>query len=87
MRLSFASGLFWTSVALCLVAQILIVRSVIGARHRPSPSNDVPQSRGMVELLWALLPAVGLAVLLVFTWQAMRSHQMATTPPVADLPR
>jgi heme/copper-type cytochrome/quinol oxidase subunit 2 len=87
MRFSFADGLFWTSVAFCLVAQVLIVRSVLGARHLPTPAADVPKSRGPVELLWALVPAVGLAVLLVFTWQAMREHQATTTPPVVELPR
>jgi heme/copper-type cytochrome/quinol oxidase subunit 2 len=86
MRLSFADGLFWTSVAFCLVAQLLIVRSVLGARHLPSPAADVPRSRGAVELVWALVPAIALAVLLVFTWRAMREHQ-ATTSAVAELAR
>jgi heme/copper-type cytochrome/quinol oxidase subunit 2 len=85
MGLSFATGLFWTSVALCLVAQVLIVRSVLGARHLPTPSADVPRARGAVELFWALVPAVALAVLLVFTWRAMREHQSAVPTPVAEL--
>ncbi|HEV7991578.1 MAG TPA: hypothetical protein VGP25_07115 [Gemmatimonadaceae bacterium] len=86
MRLSFADGLFWTSVACCLVAQLLILRSVLGARHLPPPGADVPRSRGAVEMLWALVPAVALAVLLVFTWRAMREHA-AATPTVAELAR
>ena len=84
MHLSFANGLFWTSVAFCLVAQLLIVRSVLGARHLPAPAADVPRSRGVVELFWAIVPAVALAVLLVFTWRAMREHE-AGTAPVAEL--
>src|SRR4051812_12205558 len=86
LRLSLANGLFWTSVAFCLVAQILIVRSVLGARHLPAPSADVPRSRGAIELFWAVVPGVALAVLLVFTFRAMREHESAT-PPVAELPR
>jgi len=86
MHLSFANGVFWTSVAFCLVAQILIVRSVLGARHLPPPSASVPRSRGAIELLWAVVPGVALALLLVFTWRAMREHE-ATTSPVAELPR
>jgi heme/copper-type cytochrome/quinol oxidase subunit 2 len=74
MSLSFAAGLFWTSVACCLVAQLLIVRSVFGARHVPAPTADVPRSRGSVELLWAVVPAVALAVLLVFTWRAVEER-------------
>ncbi|MEO8560856.1 MAG: hypothetical protein ABI601_02200 [bacterium] len=83
MRLSFASGLFWLSVACCLAAQLLIVRSVLGARHLPEPSADVPRSRGGVELFWAVVPAIALAVLLVFTWRAVREHE--TMRAVAEL--
>ena len=86
MHLSFADGLFWTSVAFCLVAQLLIVRSVLGARHLPAPAADVPRSRGVVEVVWALVPAVALAVLLVFTWRAIRERDAAPTP-VAELAR
>ena len=86
MHLSFANGLFWTSVAFCLVAQLLIVRSVLGARHVPAPAADVPRSRGVVEVVWALVPAVALAVLLVFTYRAIRERDTAPTP-VAELAR
>ncbi|MEO7456262.1 MAG: hypothetical protein ABIY52_08365 [Gemmatimonadaceae bacterium] len=71
MRLSFADGLFWTSVACCTIAQLLIVRSVLGSRHAPEPVANVPKSRDAVEVMWAVVPAVVLGVLLVFTWRAM----------------
>jgi heme/copper-type cytochrome/quinol oxidase subunit 2 len=86
MRLSFADGLFWTSVACCLIAQLFIVRSVLGARHLPNPEANVPRSRGGVELLWAVAPAVALAVLLFFTWRAVQQHD-ESRPPVAVMPR
>ncbi len=73
MQLSFAVGLFWLSVACCAVAQFFIIRSVRGTRHVPQPAVNVPRSRIGVELLWAVLPAIGLAVLLLFTWHAVRS--------------
>jgi heme/copper-type cytochrome/quinol oxidase subunit 2 len=72
MRLSFADGLFWTSVACCAFAQFFILRSVGGRRHAPDPLANLPRQRGGVELLWAVVPALALAVLLVFTWRAMR---------------
>jgi heme/copper-type cytochrome/quinol oxidase subunit 2 len=75
MRLSFADGLFWLSVACCAVAQILIIRSVQLARSRSETPVVASRSRYGVELLWAVLPAVALAVLLVFTWRAMREPQ------------
>lgn len=80
MSLSFATGLFWTSVACCTIAQFLIVRSVLGARHVPAPSADPPRSRARMELVWAVVPAVGLAALLVFTWDAVRESRARSMP-------
>jgi hypothetical protein len=73
MRLSFADGLFWTSVACCAFAQFFILRSVGGSRHVPEPTAHLPRQRGGMELLWAAVPAVALAVLLMFTWRAVRA--------------
>lgn len=88
MRLLFADGLFWLSVACCLIAQLFIIRSVRGARHVPASAASQPRHHGVLEMLWALLPAAGLAVLLHFTWRAM--HPIASAPdapvPTAAVP-
>ena len=76
----FANGLFWTSVACCAVAQIFIIRSVRGARYVPEPTAMMPRTRNAVEMLWAVLPAVGLVVLLTFTWRAIQSNSAARSP-------
>jgi heme/copper-type cytochrome/quinol oxidase subunit 2 len=73
MRLLFADGLFWLSVACCLIAQLFIIRSVRGARYVPAPASGLPRRHGMLEMIWAVLPAVGLVVLLVFTWRAIHA--------------
>ena len=73
MRLSFADGLFWLSVACCAIAQFFIIRSVRGSRHVPEPAANVPHSRGGIEMMLAVLPAIGLAMLLFFTWRAVRA--------------
>jgi heme/copper-type cytochrome/quinol oxidase subunit 2 len=73
MSFSFADGLFWLSVACCALAQFFIIRSVGAARRATPPTASLPKQRGAVEMLWAVLPAVGLAVLLVFTWRAIRA--------------
>ena len=78
MRNSFADGLFWLSLACCAIAQFFIIRSVRGSRHVPEPSASVPHSGRAMEIMWAVLPAVGLAVLLVFTWRAVRASADAT---------
>lgn len=71
MRTLLADGLFWVSVACCLIAQLYIIRSVRGAQHVPAPTVAQPRHRAVLELCWAVLPALGLAVLLLFTWRAM----------------
>jgi hypothetical protein len=71
MRLSFATGLFWTSVACCALAQLLILRSVIEGRRLPEPAAGLPRRRGGLELLWAVVPAAVLAALLVATGHAV----------------
>ena len=84
MRLSFADGLFWTSVACCAFAQFCILRSVGGRRHVTGPSSTtVPRPRGVTEMLWAIVPAIALAVLLLFTWRAMHpTTEPANAPGV-----
>lgn len=84
MRQLFATGLFWTSVACCLVAQGLIIRSVRGARHVPVPSAGVPRHRGAIELLWAVVPALGLVLLLAFTWRAIQRAEQSHAVPSHD---
>ena len=74
MRLSFADGLFWLSVACCGIAQFYIIRSVRGSRHVPEPTASIPRSRDGMELMWAILPAIGLAILLYFTWHAIQAR-------------
>jgi hypothetical protein len=75
MRLTPSTLLFWTSVACCVVAQVLIVRSLLGARHLPEPRPELPRSRDGVELLWAVVPAAALGVLLLFTWRAIEARE------------
>ena len=77
----FTDTLFWLAVACCVVAQLAIVRSVLRAGARgslPHEAGDrdvgvrpLPQSRRLVELLWVLIPALGLAAVLVATWRTM----------------
>ena len=79
MQLTFASGLFWLSVACCAIAQWFIVRSVWRSRgaHAERDAQLAPldstsgRSRDNMEVLWVVLPAIGLAVLLAYTWQVV----------------
>ncbi len=78
MRPLFANGLFWLSVACCVIAQLFIVRSVRASRHAPAPTAGLPRARGAVEMVWAVLPALSLGLLLFFTWRAVQAMSAAT---------
>jgi heme/copper-type cytochrome/quinol oxidase subunit 2 len=86
MTFSFADGLFWLSVACCALAQILILRSVGAMRHAPEPATGLPRQRGALEMFWAVLPAIGLAVLLLFTWRAIRATDTSAPTPASAAP-
>ena len=76
----FATILFWISVACCLVAQVLIVRSVLAARGLPAVRPELPRARGSVEIMWAIVPGIALAVVLFFTWRAIGGETRAAAP-------
>lgn len=79
----FADAIFWIAVACCVVAQAAIVRSVLLAR------GGSTRARRAAELMWAVLPAIALAAVLVLTWRTMHragpghSHPEAAVPPAA----
>ena len=90
MPLSARHILFWSSAICCLFAQVLIVRSVLSVRSLPEPRPELARSRGSVELFWALLPAVALGVLFVFTWRAIErrpSLEQAASAPAMEATR
>ena len=82
MSSTFANGLFWLSVACCALAQFFILRSVGASRHASGATPGLPRHRGVLEIVWAVLPALGLAVLLLFTWRAVRATSQPTAPAV-----
>ena len=71
-------AIFWIAAVLCVVAEIAILRSMLrGSRiatpdRSPAVDADLPRARPLSELIWAVLPAIGLAVILVLTRGAIR---------------
>ena len=57
----------------CLVGHVAILRSVVRSRSVAADAN-VPRPRLMVEVMWAVVPAVALIVLLTVTWASVRDH-------------
>ena len=87
MHLTPSTFLFWASVACCLVAQVLIVRSVVGARRLPAANPALPRAHGGVELMWAVVPALALGALLLFTWRAIEAHEGRRSGPAVEVAR
>ena len=82
MSRSLADATFWLAVVLCAIAQFFILRSALVVRAAPA-DRLVPGARRPVEFLWAVLPAVALAVVLVFTWRAMHREPAPAREQVA----
>ena len=89
MTASLAAFLFWISVAVCAVAELAIVAATARASRRATVAADVPQvdgarplpaTRRWLEVLYAVVPAVVLAVLFVFTWRAMHPAPIGDQP-------
>ena len=63
--------LFWTAVAVCVVAQAAIFRALLAPHEAASAPETVPRPRTGAEVAWALAPALGLALVLALTWRAI----------------
>jgi hypothetical protein len=86
MPLSLSELLFWGAVAICGVAQLLVLRSTFAGRsHAPDPAGPAAQvrRRSVTELLWAILPPVALALVLWATWGAVRPQPSASQRSVS----
>jgi heme/copper-type cytochrome/quinol oxidase subunit 2 len=62
----------------CAVSQALIVRSALRARAlRPDGSAAPPKA---IEVAWTVVPALMLAVVLLFTWRALHPVSLPILP-------
>jgi len=86
MSLRIADAIFWIAVAFCAVAQLAIVQSVIVSPARAPEHAPASATRRAVEIAWAILPGIALAVVFVFTWRAIHATHLPT-PVVAGLTR
>ncbi|HEY2164992.1 MAG TPA: hypothetical protein VGH04_13425 [Gemmatimonadaceae bacterium] len=72
MVIRFVDGIFWIAVACCAVAQTAIVRSsLVSPAQAPSADEPASLTRRALEVCWALVPGIALAILFVATWHAM----------------
>ena len=74
MNQPLAETIFWIAALACAVAQIAILRSIIGQRRGQNPGR-MHSSSPLTEVVWAVLPALALSVLLVATWRKIESRE------------
>lgn len=81
MSNALADAIFWIAVASCTIAQVAILRSIFTVAPQGSPpaAAGAPRIHRAMEIMWAILPAIALAGVLVITWRAMQQWQAA--PP------
>ena len=77
LDVSLRVAIFWTAAVLCVIAELAILRSMLrGSRPLPGASDrtetGVPRGRPVMEMVWAIVPAVALILVLVLTRGAIR---------------
>ena len=72
----------------CAVAHIAILRSVVrSAAARPPVESAVHRPRFVVELIWAVLPMLALALVLTATWAKVRSNSSPRPESIMEVAR
>ena len=74
MNQPLAETIFWIAAALCVIAELAILRSTFAAR-RAIKSDLVPSASPRGEIAWAIIPAVALGVVLTSTWQKIEARE------------
>ena len=68
---SLAEPIFWVAAVICIVAEIAILRSAFMTHPDTPDSASLPHSGRGLEMIWAIVPAIVLAILLAATWRAV----------------
>ena len=65
---------FVLCVLCCVVGHVAILSSVVRTRTVAADAS-VPRPKLMVEIVWAVIPALALALLLTATWARVRANE------------
>jgi len=76
---------FAACVVACAAGHLAILMSV-ARRHAAPVEPGVPRPRRGIEILWALLPALVLALVLTATWDRVRDRR-AEPPEIMKVAR
>ena len=81
------SAVFWVAAACCVCAELAILRSLLFGRAREAEALDsmgasrTAHASRPADIVWAILPAVGLGLVLYLTWRAVEVPR----EPAADV--
>jgi hypothetical protein len=67
----FSEFVFWLAAAVCVVAQVAVVRAAVAGRTPGASSSMATRVR---EFFWVVLPAAILVLVLVWTWRSLPSR-------------
>jgi heme/copper-type cytochrome/quinol oxidase subunit 2 len=84
---SSAVVVFLVCVVACAVAHVAILVSSVSTRVSANASPSVPRPRILVELMWALVPILALALVFTATWSAVRENEQRHPPEVLKVAR
>ena len=72
----------------CFVAHVAILRSVLRTTAETLPADAaVPRPRIGIEVLWAVIPMLALALVLTATWARVRSHVRRAPEAIMEVAR
>jgi len=74
LDVSLRVAIFWIAAILCVIAELAILRSMLrgsragaGTSAEGAPDAAMPRGRPVMELIWAVVPAIGLIFVLIAT--------------------
>ena len=65
------TALFWSAVAVCVIAQVFILRAVFRTLPILPSSSQVPTPHRVTEILWVVLPVGGLIAVFIGAYRAL----------------
>ena len=81
-----SDAIFWVAVVCCLVAELFILRSVFAMRDAGAREGALPRVRRPMEMVWAVVPAVALALVLAATWRTLHPGASGPLDPPTGAP-
>jgi hypothetical protein len=70
-------AIFWVAAACCLVGTLAVLRATIAATR--AADGAATRARRVVEIAYAVLPAIALVAVLAATWLHVQTSAVATT--------